>query len=371
MSLKVYLLKKLLRCKNLIFLNLLISLVILGALHTKISGDYMAESKSESRSRYWVFTWNTEDELDLDGFHWELNERLQYIIYQLEKGESGNRHYQGYIEFNERLRFSTVKVLLPGAHFQVRRGTQDQAIAYASKEDTRVDGPWTRGKPTRSEQGKRTDLALLVEDVLKDMSVLDVIRKDPRRIKYISHIKALQSELPLRHRPDIRFAWLYGPSGAGKTKSAYDAILLGDDPNDWYLYDDAENEWWQGYGGQSTVLIDDHEGKMQPSRFLRLLDRYPYRVQVKGSSRRLAATRIIITSFQRFSDYSSYELRRPELQRRFRDYGIEAYVDEKGYADVTRGDPLEPRASRKRVDVKDLPQILHEWLCNGKFDVNK
>jgi len=33
------------------------------------------------------------------------------------------------------------------AHFDIRRGTQREALDYVTKRDTRVDGPWFHGEP--------------------------------------------------------------------------------------------------------------------------------------------------------------------------------------------------------------------------------
>ena len=56
-------------------------------------------------------------------------------------------------------------------------------------------------------------------------------------------------------------------------------------------------QWWQGYNGQTDVIIDDFRGDMcRMHTLLRYLDRYPVQVPIKGSSCWLRATRIIITS---------------------------------------------------------------------------
>lgn len=344
---------------------------ILGALWV-LSGDiYMA---SENRSKYWVFTLNTEEEHDLINSqdHQDLRDASGYFVYQLERGQGGNRHYQGYIELLQRKRLSEVRHLLNGAHFEVRRGSQHQAIEYAKKDDTRVAGPWEYGLPAVSQQGQRTDLTRLVRNIKEGKSLLQIVEEEPQFLRFASHIKSLQSELPLQHRPNIRFVWMYGDSGGGKTASAYEAVkrpLLGEtSPPTLYLYDDAKTEWWQGYSSESVVLIDDFQGLMEPSRLMRLLDRYEYRVPTKGSSRAMSTDKIIITSHARFDTFETLRWRTPELRRRFRDFGMEIHIDPSGRCKVSRGDPLVDQG--RDAELVDIPLYIKQWLFYGDFDPN-
>ena len=56
-------------------------------------------------------------------------------------------------------------------------------------------------------------------------------------------------------------------------------------------------KWWEGYDAQEYVIIDDMRGDfLKFHQLLKLLDRYPYRVETKGSTRQFLATHIFITS---------------------------------------------------------------------------
>nr|WQA30167.1 MAG: rep protein [Cressdnaviricota sp.] len=56
-------------------------------------------------------------------------------------------------------------------------------------------------------------------------------------------------------------------------------------------------KWFEGYDAHEDVIIDDfREGWCPFPTLLRLLDRYPYRIEVKGASRQFLAKRIFITS---------------------------------------------------------------------------
>ena len=43
-------------------------------------------------------------------------------------------HYQGYVRFNNVVRGAALKKLAPTSHWEVRRGSEDQAIAYCRKD---------------------------------------------------------------------------------------------------------------------------------------------------------------------------------------------------------------------------------------------
>ncbi len=124
----------------------------------------------------------------------------------------------------------------------------------------------------------------------------------------------LQNDMILNHQ-QLRFAeqlekyyerkrnwkpvvkWYWGETGTGKTKTAYEEFLAkAEDPDDIYFSMDT-GKWWEGYDAQPYVIIDDMRGDfLKFHQLLKLLDRYPYKVECKGASRQFLATEIIITS---------------------------------------------------------------------------
>lgn len=86
--------------------------------------------------------------------------RITYSVYQGEIGEEGTPHYQGYLEFKCNVRLSALVAIIPGAHFERRRGTAHEARAYCMKEDTREEEPIESGvfSGGRDRQGSRMDL---------------------------------------------------------------------------------------------------------------------------------------------------------------------------------------------------------------------
>lgn len=71
------------------------------------------------------------------------------MIYQLEKGENGTMHLQGYAEFKSPVSIKKAQSALQDyqhvVHLEPRRGSREQARDYCQKEDTRMAGPWETG----------------------------------------------------------------------------------------------------------------------------------------------------------------------------------------------------------------------------------
>lgn len=103
------------------------------------------------RSRSWVFTVNNPAVEELDTFRPGV-----YGVMQEERGENGTVHLQGVCYFSQPVTLAAVKKLHGRAHWEVMKGTLDQAIAYCMKEETQIRPPVTWGE--KPQQGKRSDL---------------------------------------------------------------------------------------------------------------------------------------------------------------------------------------------------------------------
>jgi len=113
-----------------------------------------------SRFRAACFTLNNYTPEELESIR-GLSEGglLKYLVYQLEIGESGTPHIQGYAYARDAKSLTAWKSLLSGrAHVERARGTPEQCRDYCTKEDSRQEGsvPFIWG--VIPEQGKRTDI---------------------------------------------------------------------------------------------------------------------------------------------------------------------------------------------------------------------
>lgn len=82
----------------------------------------------------------------------------------------------------------------------------------------------------------------------------------------------------------------WGRTGTGKSRRAWDEAGMDAYPKD------PRSKFWDGYRGQTHVVVDEFRGGIDISHILRWLDRYPVIVEVKGSSVPLEATKIWFTS---------------------------------------------------------------------------
>lgn len=235
------------------------------------------------RDRNWCFTSWTEPT-------WHLNVTYKYLTYGLEIcPETKREHYQGYVEFALKKSLKQLKLLDEKAHWEPRKGTQQQAIEYCHK-----DGKITE-LGTRSQQGKRSDLIALKETLDSggdhyEMNFGCAI-KYPRGIaEYKKHLMAKKFSKTERN---IGVCWLWGAPGTGKSRTAREWF-----PNIFALPTIKKgNVWFDGYEGQPELLIEDLGfGDIQREELLRILDRYPLQVPIKGGFVWAGWNIVIITS---------------------------------------------------------------------------
>lgn len=177
------------------------------------------------------------------------------------------------------------------------RGSIEQAIAYCSKPDTFDPSagfgftevgtrPLNAGKP-----GGRSDLDAVAALVQGGAGIATVAESHPESIiLYHRGIERLISlNQGVRDWPTEVY-WSYGPTGSGKSRAARDEA-----PEAYWK--NPTHAWWDGYESQADVIIDDYRADFcKFSELLRLFDRYPYQIQIKGGTRQFLAKRIFVTS---------------------------------------------------------------------------
>lgn len=272
-------------------------------------GRLSQDNHTLDTSMNWCFTINHPDEerdyLDNPG-NWNPD-YFKYLVYQLEKGEDGTEHYQGYLMLNHSKPLKTMKnIFNERAHWERRMGTHDQARDYCMKEETRMDGPYEIGN----------------NPIVRGASSNNGIEKLKLLIKERATTEKLWEEVPmmmLRYPKGITEwrrqtqgkrdwqteAWVvWGDSQVGKSRWCRECF-----PG---AYWKPKGKWWDGYNGEEVVIIDEYYGWLEYDAFCRLVDRYPLPVETKFGHVEFTAKLIIFTSNKH--PYDWYNLDRMPLQ---------------------------------------------------------
>ncbi len=213
-------------------------------------------------------------------------EKMDYLVYQEEIGESGTYHFQGYCELISQMSLNPVKELLggPTVHIERRRGSQAQAIAYCKDPNKRMQPsePYEEGTPRT--QGKRMDLEGFKNEVMNGANLRELLDDHygviARYPKFYEKLK--QMNRPIRS-VELEVVLLIGPTGTGKTRYVED--MYGRDDEFWRMPLNNGTMWFDSFDGHTKVLLDDFCGKRSHYKLdnlLQLLDRYSVQVPTKG-----------------------------------------------------------------------------------------
>lgn len=248
----------------------------------EINSVYIIKMEKQ-RARNWFLTINnyTEEEKN-----YAMNYKAGYLLVADEVGEKEHtKHLHLYFEMPLQKRFSTIKKEFPRANIQIAKGNAAQNKIYLTKQNLILE----IGEPKK--QGDRTDLENIKEVIAegKGMREVVIVAKSYQSVRMAECILKYH-EGKRNKKPVVK--WFYGGTGTGKSKTAYEQS----DPDDTHTQDN-NIKWWEGYDAHKYVIIDDFRKDFcKFHELLRLIDRYPYKVECKGGSRQFLAEQIIITS---------------------------------------------------------------------------
>lgn len=246
------------------------------------------------KARCWEITINNFTEEEEQAFIKHAQTECQYAIYQIEKGEKeGTPHIQGCIYYkNPRI---WPKKIFPRAHIN-REKVKGALFRYCQKDETRVRGPYEFGEAP--EQGERTDLKEVKEDIMKGKSVDEITLENP--FMYHQYGRTLEKLEDLRLRQQYRTEmtqgiWYYGETGVGKSHKAFEGYSS--DTHFMIDGDTISKGWWDGYKGQETVIINEFRGGLPYNFLLQLMDKWPLNVPRRNRGGiPFISKKIIITS---------------------------------------------------------------------------
>lgn len=246
------------------------------------------------RSRSWLATVNNYTDDDCQRAR-ALADKADYAVSCFEVGEQGTPHFHAYYYFASARTGLSVKKSLPRAHLDKCQGTAKHSRDYILHEGEHENKdcefkPWFECgvMPT---QGKRKSFDEIREAIGQGKKIRDIVPiADSLQSIKAAEVLLRYMEVKRSWVPEVR--WYWGPSGFGKTRSARE--WLGEDD----IYECLDNiRWWDGYDAHQNVLIDDFRKTWCSFEYLlRLLDRYPMKVEIKGGTRQFLARKIAITT---------------------------------------------------------------------------
>lgn len=277
-------------------------------------------SNGAGQYRRWTWTLNNYTDAELAHLRGlEGHSDIRYLLCGIERGQSGTPHLQGYVEFKRPKRLGGVKKLLGSTRIHAEDSKADSRTnqEYCKKEgNVAVEF----GSPGGS-QGKRTDLDRVAECIRSGMSAVGILEECPTAfIKYTRGIEKAIQLLSIPRRWKTTCVWRYGHSGTGKSRDTHaEAERFYPGRLCWVSVE--KGHFFNGLQeGCKGVILDEFDGTIPIATLLRLVDRYPYKVAIKGAFVDWKPNILWITS--QFSPEFYYKEKEqwPALERRLAEY---------------------------------------------------
>ena len=289
---------------------------------------------NNSQSRKWSLVINNPLEAGLD--HTAISEKLHlfspdYYCMADEIATTGTYHTHVFFYAPSPSRFSTVKKRFPIAHIEKAYGSVQENRSYLRKDgrwadtdkaETSVPGTfeeWGEIPPERAE--KHPEMFRLVQNIRDGMTTTEIIDDNPAMAFRVRDIDLLRQTLTaekyaVENRP-LEVSYLYGASGAGKTRSIYEAH----DPRSIYRvtnYRAARGVSFDGYHGQEVLVFEEFSSQIPIEDMLNYLDIYPLALPARYNDKTACYTMVYITSnLPVEKQYRSEQWDRPETWRAF------------------------------------------------------
>lgn len=236
-------------------------------------------------AKNWILVLNNYSDDEYERIRVSVDTECGFWIIGKEVGKNGTPHLQCYLQFRTRKTLAGCKRLFGSRiHAEIARGSPDQNRRYCAKEGDYVEGG------TISCQGKRNDLADFVISAKKGASWEEALEAHPTILaRYGKFADRVLTKYSIPRTWDVHVVVYWGETGTGKSRRAFE------EAQNPYVH--SGGQWFDGYQGEADVIFDDFGGsEFKLTYLLKLLDRYPMRVPVKGGFANWVPRRIFITS---------------------------------------------------------------------------
>jgi len=241
-----------------------------------------------SRNRNFCFTWNNYND---DSKLFLATVSCKYVAYSEEVApNTGTKHLQGYISFNNPKTLSQARITLLGCHVETMLGSISQNEDYCSKVGELIE----RGqKPVSNDnKGRAEKLRWQRAKEFAKLNQLDEIDADIF-IRCYNTLKNIAKDNLVKPPPeDVKCFWIHGPTGTGKSHAVETTF-----PN-CYKKQMDDLKWFDLYNDEEVIYLEDMD-KYQVKwggMLKRLADRWPMLASIKGSMRYIRPKIVIVTS---------------------------------------------------------------------------
>ncbi len=269
---------------------------------------------TQKQLRNWCFT--DFEKLDWNKIYTVNKERIRYVGVGNEVCPKTNRcHLQGWIQLKKSMRLTEIKKMIgtKKLHLTACNGNEKQNDKYCQK-----DGKFKKFGEYVT-KGQRVDLTAL-HDLIKseDKRVSDLLYDNETCVTYFrfrNGFNALQQLVDKKATTKFRVVdttIITGPTGCNKTRNAVEQ-----NPDAYKIHGDKMN-WWDGYDGEKTLIIDEYANQIKCTELLGLLDGYQYRLDIKGGFTYARWTKVIITTNLKTLHDGANKCHRNALSRRIK-----------------------------------------------------
>ena len=262
------------------------------------------------KSRGWFFTINNP--VDKGFTHKKIKEVIEndcssctYWCMSDEKGlKESTPHTHIYILFRNPVSFSSMQSKFKGAHIDAVKGQPSQIRDYISKGgkwehhekvETKIDGTFEEwGTCPHNNQGQRTDLTYLYEQIEKGTSTSDIINENPKFMLRMTEIeKVRQMLLAEKYKNTFRHldvTYICGDSGTGKTRGVMEK----------YGYENVfrvinyDAHPFDNYAGQDVLVLEEFRSSFRLQDMLNYLDGYPFQLPCRYADKVACYTKVYI-----------------------------------------------------------------------------
>jgi hypothetical protein len=267
---------------------------------------------NNSQSRKWILTINNPHDCGLT--HGAITEIMirfapDYFCMSDEIATTGTYHTHAFMFCLSPVRFSTIKSRFPTAHIEKSHGSAIQNREYITKSgkwaddeksDTVVaDSFYEWGEPPSEKAEKAPAMSRLMDNIRDGMTTAQIIEDEPNLAFKVHDIDTLRqtllSEKYATQNRDLEVAYIFGATGAGKTRY----IFSRHNPREIYRvtnYRGGKGVNFDGYHGQDVLVFEEFHAQVPIEEMLNHLDIYPISLPARYNDKIACFTKVYITS---------------------------------------------------------------------------